>query len=183
MKFPMSQPQLPDNVLLIASLFSPEKGIVDQTIAQLEGAFGPVAWISPEMFFDRTRYYEREMGWPLYRRFAAFQELMPPEDLVEIKLKTNAIEAGYLVEGKRQVNVDPGYISAERLILATGKNYIHRVYLGRGIYADLTLIFRRGSFRPLEWTYRDYAEPDMIYMFNELRRMYMEKRREMKRID
>ena len=179
----MSQPQLPDKVFIMASLFSPDKGVVDQVIARLERTFGPVAWVSPGMFFDRTRYYEREMGWPLYRRFIAFQELTAPEDLVDIKLKTNAIEAGYLVQGKRQVNIDPGYISAERLILATGKNYVHRVYLCKGIYADLTLIFKKGSFRPLEWTYRDYADPDMIHMFNELRRIYMEKRREMKRID
>lgn len=135
------------------------------------------------MFFDRTQYYAREMGWPLYRRFVSFEELISPETLVELKLTTNAIENEYLFQGNRQVNIDPGYISAERLILSTGKNYVHRVYLGKGIYADLTLVFKRGSFRPLEWTYRDYSAPEMIAYFNELRSAYMEKRREMKRID
>jgi hypothetical protein len=167
----------------MASLFSPEKGMIDKTVDELAEVCGPVAWVSPEMFFDRTRYYEREMGWPLYRRFVAFEELIGPEALVDIKLATNEIEAGHLVEACRRVNIDPGYISAERLILATGKNYIHRVYLGRGIYADLTLVFKRGSFQTLEWTYPDYATPEMIGMFNALRQDYMEKLREMKRID
>lgn len=135
------------------------------------------------MLFDRTRYYAREMGWPLYRRFVCFEELISPETLVDVKVTTNAIEGGYLIQGNRQVNIDPGYISAERLVLATGKNYVHRVYIGKGIYADLTLVFMRGSFRPLEWTYGDYSAPEMIAYFNELRSAYMEKLRETKRID
>jgi hypothetical protein len=71
----------------------------------------------------------------------------------------------------------------ERLILATGKNYVHRVYLSKGIYADLTLIFRKGSFRPVKWTYPDYATPELIGFFNEIRKKYMEQLREMKRLD
>jgi len=109
--------------------------------------------------------------------------LIHPEALVEVKLQTNEIENAYLTRGNRRINIDPGYISPERLILATGKNYIHRVYLTKGIYADLTLIFKKGSFRPLEWTYRDYADPEMIGYLNELREAYMEKLREIKRID
>jgi hypothetical protein len=179
----MSQPHPPDKVLLVASLFSPQKEMIDRTIDQLKERCGPVAWVSPEMFFDRTRYYEREMGWPLHRRFVAFEDLIPPETLVDVKLAAHDIESRSLVEGNRQVNIDPGYISAERLVLATGKNYIHRVYLAKGIYADLTLIFKRGSFRPLEWTYPDYANAEMVAMFNEWRQGYMEKLREMKRID
>jgi hypothetical protein len=179
----MSHPHSPEKVLLISSLFSPERGVIDRAIAQLSDTYGSVEWVSPEMFFDRTRYYAREMGWPLYRRFVSFEELISPETLVDVKLTTNAVENRYLLDGNRQVNIDPGYISAERLVLATGKNYVHRVYLAEGIYADLTLIFKRGSFRPLEWTYPDYSAPEMIAVFNELRRVYMEKLREMKRID
>jgi hypothetical protein len=179
----MSHPHPPEKVLLISSLFSPEKGVIDRAIAQLSETYGSVEWVSPEMLFDRTRYYAREMGWPLYRRFVSFEELIFPETLADVKLTTNAVESGYLIKGNRQVNIDPGYISAERLVLATGKNYVHRIYLAEGVYADLTLIFKRGSFRPLEWTYPDYSAPEMIAVFNELRRLYMEKLREMKRID
>jgi len=179
----MSHPHAPDKVLLISSLFSPDRGVIDRVLARISEQYGPIERISEEMFFDRTRYYEREMGWPLYRRFISFEALISPETLVEVKLTTHAIENDYLNQGNRLINIDPGYISPERLILATGKNYVHRVYLGKGIYADLTLLFKRGSFRPLEWTYRDYSAPEMIAYFNELRHAYMEKLREMKRID
>ncbi|MBW1804141.1 MAG: DUF4416 family protein [Deltaproteobacteria bacterium] len=84
----------------------------------------------------------------------------------------NALEQHYLVRGKRRVNIDPGYISMERLVLATGKNYTHRIYLAGGIYADLTLVFHKGSFKPLEWTYKDYATPEVIGFFNALRDRY-----------
>ena len=179
----MSCPHKSGQVKLISSLFSPEKTVIDRVIVQMSEIYGPIDWSSPEMFFDRTKYYAKEMGWPLHRRFVSFKELIPPETLVEVKLKTNEIENGYLTRGNRQINIDPGYMSLERLILATGKNYIHRVYLTKGIYADLTLIFKRGSFRPLEWTYRDYSDPEVIEYFNELRKNYMEKLRELKRID
>jgi len=178
----MSHPREPDNVKLIASLFSPDKEIIDRTIGEVTDIFGPVDWISPELFFDRTEYYAKEMGWPLHRRFVSFEELVALERLVEIKLKTNEVERRYLREGKRLVNIDPGCISAERLILVTGKNYIHRVYLAKGIYADLTLVFKGGSFRSLEWTYKDYSDPKMIEYFNRIRMEYMKRLKEMKRV-
>jgi hypothetical protein len=172
----MSHPREPENVKLISSLFSPDDGLIDVVITQLAAISGPVDWVSPVINFDRTRYYQREMGWPLYRRFVSFENLVPPEKLVEFKLKTNEIEQQHLVNGNRRINIDPGYISAERLILATGKNYIHRVYLSQGIYADLTLIFDKGCFTPLKWTYPDYADQAIIELFNGVRERYMKQR-------
>lgn len=168
----MSHPQEPDHVKLISSLFSPDKDLIGRVISELEKSIDSVDCISAECFFDRTQYYAREMGWPLHRRFISFDKLVPPDHLVEIKLKTNDIEQQYLYEEKRLVNIDPGYISLERLVLATGKNYVHRVYLSKGIYADLTLVFQRGSFRPLKWTYPDYADPEVITLFNGMRKRY-----------
>lgn len=179
----MSQPHDPSPAKLMASLFSPEEDLVDQVVQELAEILGPLDWVSPPLMFDRTRYYAREMGWPLHRRFVAASELVPPERLVDIKLRTNLLEEQYTLEGQRRINIDPGYLTAERLILATGKNYLHRVYLGRGIFADLTLLFKRGSFVPLPWTYPDYAEPSLIAMLNALRARYMEQLKEMRRID
>ena len=179
----MSVPREPDKVNLIVSVFSPEKGAIHRVMEELEEEFGSMDWLGPEIFFDRTRYYEREMGWPLHRRFVSFENLIAPEDLVDVKLKTNEIEKRHMSGDSRLVNIDPGYISPERLVLATGKNYTHRIYLRKGIYADLTLVFKRGSFRALEWTYRDYSDPEMTEVFNGLRRAYMEKLRGLKRID
>ena len=168
----MSRPLEADDVKLISSLFTARKALIDRVISELEGLLGPADWISPALLFDRTRYYEKEMGWPLHRRFISFQKLVRPEDLIQIKLTTNDLEKRYLRDGKREVNIDPGYISLERLVLATGKNYTHRIYLSRGVYGDLTLVFRKGTFTPLQWTYRDYADPEIIRYFNGIREAY-----------
>lgn len=168
----MSTPKDPDAVKLVASLFSPEERILEEVILALQAAHGPTDWVSPPLYFDRTRYYEKEMGWPLHRRFASFKRLIRPEAIVEVKLQTNELEKRYLQEGRRKVNIDPGYVALERLVLATGKNYTHRMYLSKGIYADLTLVFHQGSFQTLAWTYRDYADSVVIGYFNDLRERY-----------
>ncbi len=173
----MSHPHEPDHVKHISSLFSPERGLINRIIGQLSDIYGPIDWTSPELFFDRTKYYAREMGWPLYRRFISFEKLVPPDNLIEIKLKTNEIEQQHLQDGNRKINIDPGYVSLERLVLATGKNYVHRIYLAKGIYADLTLVFQRGSFRPLKWTYPDYADSKIVGFFNEERKRYLKQLR------
>ena len=176
----MSKPKEPDNVKLISSIFSPEKSLIMKIIEELEKRFGPIEWISPELFFDKSKYYAKEMGWPLYRRFISFRDLIKPESIVSIKLYTNKIEDKYSVNGNRRVNIDPGYICLERLVLVTGKNYTHRIYLSNGIYADLTLIYKKKSFRPLDWTYPDYADPTIISYFNEIRQRYIEQLRKKK---
>lgn len=169
----MSHPRNPDDVKLVSSLFSSETRVIEAALAELGELFGLADCVSGELLFDRTRYYAREMGWPLHRRFVSFGSLVPPERLVDIKLETNRLEQRGLREGCRRVNIDPGILSAERLVLATGKNYAHRIYLSRGIYAELTLLFRRGSYQPLPWTYPDYADPRTIDFFNGVRERYM----------
>ena len=173
----MSQPREPEKVKLISSIFSPEELLIDQVISHMLNAFGPTDWVSPPLPFDRARYYEREMGWPLYRRFITFEQLIHPDQIVRIKLETNDIEQRHEQAGRRSVNIDPGYVSLERLVLATGKNYTHRIYLSHGIYADLTLVYQKGSFRPLVWTYKDYADLQVIQWFNELRERYKQQLR------
>jgi hypothetical protein len=168
----VSAPKEADDVKLVVSLFSPEEKTLEEVILKLQRMFGPSDWRSPPLFFDRTRYYEKEMGWPLHRRFLSFANLIRPEAIVAIKLQTNEVEKEYLQEGKRRVNIDPGYVALERLVLATGKNYTHRMYLSKGIYADLTLVFHQGSFQTLAWTYRDYADPVVIGYFNDIREHY-----------
>ena len=168
----MSEPKDADDVKLVASLFSPEEKTLEEVTLELQAAYGSTDWVSPPLFFDRTRYYEKEMGWPLHRRFVSFELLIRPEAIVEIKLQTNELEKRDLQEGKRKINIDPGYVSLERLVLATGKNYTHRIHLSKGIYADLTLVFHQGSFQTLAWTYRDYADPVVIGYFNNIRNHY-----------
>ena len=168
----MSIPCESEDVKLFISLFSSQKDLINVVINKLEELWGQTDWVSPELFFDRTQYYAKEMGWPLHRKFITFKELISPEVIVDIKLTSNKLEEEYVQEGRRQINIDPGYISLERLVLATGKNYTHRIYLSKGIYADLTLVFNKGSFRPLEWTYKDYSDPEIINFLNEKREQY-----------
>jgi hypothetical protein len=102
-----------------------------------------------------------------------FQDLVSPGTLARVKLMTNRLERDHTVGGRRRANLDPGYLTLERFVLATGKNYTHRIYLSRGIYADLTLIYTRGDLRPLPWTYPDYAAPDMIHFLGQVRQKYV----------
>jgi hypothetical protein len=178
----MSEPRDPHPVKLLMSLFSSEEDLPNAVIPRLEETYGSTDWRSPALLFDRTTYYAREMGWPLHRRFVSFESLIPPERLVEVKLDTNALEKQYLRGGSRRINIDPGYLAPERLVLATGKNYTHRIYLAKGIYADLTLVFYKGAFKALPWTYRDYADAGLLRHFQAVRLRYMDQLREMGRL-
>ncbi len=135
--------------------------------------FGAIDMVSLWFPFDFTTYYAPEMGSPLFRRVLAFKTLIQQTGLVDIKLATNEIERAYSAGGKRRVNLDPGYLVHERLVLATGKNYSHRIYLDKGIYADLTLTYRRGAFEALPWTYPDYAHYHLMSFLERVRKKYV----------
>jgi hypothetical protein len=155
------------------SLITSNDFILHQVLEVLVRRYGEIDFKSDVLPFDLTNYYTKEMGEKLFRRLVAFHPLIPRESLVAIKRETNEIEETYSVEDRRRINIDPGYISAEHLILATTKGYTHRPYLGAGIYADLTLIYERGEFRPLKWTYPDYASPKMRELLTHLRKRYV----------
>ena len=174
----MSTPKEAKKVKLISSLFSSEEVLIEKVIKQMEGYFGPVDWVSEKLVFNRTRYYAKEMGGDLLRRFISFSKLIKTDSIVDIKLMTNKIENEHLVDKRRKINIDPGYTSLERLVLATGKNYVHRIYLTKGIYADLTLVFHAGTFMPLAWTFPDYADEKVIGCFNMVRNCYLQSLRE-----
>jgi hypothetical protein len=112
------------------------------------------------------------MGHPLYRRMLVFEDLIDQDRLAAIKVRTNKLEQDYAVDEKRRVNLDPGYLLLERFVLATGKNYTHRISIGRSIYADLTLIFEDGDYQPLVWTYPDYSDRKMRSFLHQVRRKY-----------
>ena len=170
----MSLPQTPDPAKLFVSAIYADADRFARCREKLEARFGRCDYESKEIAFVRTHYYEDEMGALLFRRFLSFRELVRPEALPEIKLFTNALEAEAAEQDQRRINLDPGYLNRYHFILATGKSAAHRPYLGRGIYADLTLIYESGSFQPRPWTYPDYAEAAVIAMLNRLREVYKE---------
>ncbi len=169
----MSDPQPPEAVKLIASLFSGHKQLLGDAVQALSGRYGRADFISAPKPFAYTDYYEREFGDSLVRRFIAFERLIRPEALPEVKLWTNALEKRLSAGGRRRVNIDPGYLAKAHLILATGKGYTHRPHLREGIYADLTLIYRDKSFHSLPWTYPDYAGGEVIGMLTRIREKYL----------
>ena len=165
----MSIPQPPQPAKLVVGCFMQAQRRFAAVIEDLIAEFGEVDLISPWFKFDHTDYYSPEMGAPLFRRVTAFKDLIQQEDLPEIKLRTNAIEKKYVQDARRTVNIDPGYLLRERFVLATGKNFSHRIYIGKGIYADLTLVFYKDEFRTLDWTYPDYADKKMRAFLKRLR--------------
>jgi hypothetical protein len=165
---------VPKPVKLIMSVIASDRRLFPAVSGVLAARYGGVDFESAILPFDCTQYYAREMGKGLLRRFCTFQPLIPRELLKRIKRETNEIEETFAVAGKRRINIDPGYICAEHLILATTKGYTHRPYLGEGIYADLTLIYGTGEFRPLEWTYPDYASAPIREILQGIRRRYLQ---------
>jgi hypothetical protein len=165
----MSSPREPHRAKLIVGLLFREAGVQQKTLAALSDRFGPIDFLTEPRPFTYTDYYESEMGSSLLRQTGSFAQPVQPDALADIKLLTHNLELQWSIENRRQVNIDPGLLSEERVVLATGKNYTHRIYLRNGVYADLTLIYQKGSYRPLAWTYPDYCEPDLLYFFGVLR--------------
>jgi hypothetical protein len=140
---------------------------------KLKRKFGKIDFQSEPIDFNYTAYYEKEMGVGLKRRFVSFSKLIPIQDLYRIKLYTNRLEAKFLNSGARRVNIDPGYVDLAKLVLASTKDYAHRIYLRKGIFAEITLSYRSNSFVPNAWTYPDYCSQEYIDIFNNIRKLYV----------
>jgi hypothetical protein len=171
----MGKPKEPQPAKLFMSLIALENDIFQQGVQDLCATLGETDTISQRFPFDFTDYYMQEMGKPLYRHFITFERLISIPALPDIKQATNHLEEKYAApNGNRRINLDPGYICMEHVILATTKGYTHRPYLRDGIYVDLTLIYQNKSFQPLEWTYPDYRQEEVIALFNQFRKKYLE---------
>ncbi|MBI3271855.1 MAG: DUF4416 family protein [Planctomycetes bacterium] len=171
----MGSVQLPPPAILVVGILAAAE--VDLAAAEqaLEQRFGAVEGRSPTWPFHYTRYYERAMGPRLLRRFLHFERRIDPSALPEAKLATQELERAF-AEGRgassstvRPVNLDPGYFTAAKLVLASTKENSHRVYLAKGIYAEVTLAFRNGAFEAYAWTYPDYKSEEYRSYFLELR--------------
>ena len=169
----MSIPRPPKPAKLVISIFLKDKDLINSLTDELSQKFGNIDIISDWMSFDYTSYYESEMGTPLFRKMISFTNLIEQSRLSEIKLETNKLELKLSKDKKRRVNIDPGYLLLERFVLATGKNFTHRIYIGNKIYADLTLIYTKGDFKTLAWTYPDYADKPVITFLNKVRNQYI----------
>lgn len=157
--------------LIIGFIFS-EGNVLENTLRILKRRFGPTDYESQIMPFTHTDYYDREMGKGLKRKFIAFQRLIRPEKLCAVKVFTNRIEAKFSKGGLRLINIDCGYVDLAKLVLASTKDFRHRLYLGKGIFAEITLFYQDKSYHYWDWTFPDYRTQDYINIFNEIRRLY-----------
>ena len=157
--------------LFIGFIFGKEE-VYLKTKHILERKFGQSDFQSQTLPFNHTQYYEKEFGQGLLRKFLSFKKLIPPEKLAQIKIITNKIEARLSKQGRRQINIDPGILNLSKIILASTKDYKHRIYLASGIYAEVTLYYQNKSFQSWEWTYPDYKTPEYIQIFNQIRDIY-----------
>ena len=169
----MSVPKIPDPAKLVMSVFMKQKPLFESVFPLLETIGGPVDLVSKWLEFDFTNYYHKEMGHPLFRRILAFKSLMDQADLSKIKQATNAAEQQFVTDRQRRINIDPGYLLPSRFVLATGKDYAHRIYIGDHMYADLTLMYIGKQFVPLDWTYPDYRSKEIIRFLEQVRDKYL----------
>ena len=173
----MSKLEEPPFVMLFCSIIYGSKSGFESCINELTNEYGDIGLKSSKLDFKSSEYYREEMGEELFRQFVGFRELISRDRIVDIKILADTLEKKFSEDGRRTVNIDPGYLSAEHLILSTGKAYAHRPYLGKGVYADLTLVYRDNRFDSLEWTYPDYKTDIIQSYFYELRKLYLDRLR------
>ncbi len=151
----------PRSALLVASVFSAFSQALDEARTALIGHLGPPGPVLGPFPFTETGYYRATMGDPLQRCLMSFERPAALDALPELKRWTNDLEARFPGRPEfpvpRPVNIDPGYVTLGKLVLASTKDHAHRLYLGEGIYGEVTLWYRNGRWETWPWTYPDYA--------------------------
>lgn len=166
-------------VKLFAGILINDLNLIDHILNILSKKFGKIDYKSTPILFTYTDYYNKEMGEKIWRFYISFDKLIYGYELGKIKLITNNIEKKFSKNNKRNVNIDPGYVSLANLVLATTKNYSHRIPLNKKIYAEVTLIYENKKFNTLPWTYPDYADQNNIIHFENIRNL-LKKRLDLK---
>lgn len=164
----------PSKVKMIAALLWNETVVISNVYDRLEKEWGSIDARSTVYDFTHTGYYKDEFGQQLKKQFVSFEKLADIDAMPDIKILGNKIEDEFNFGGKRTVNIDPGYIANAKLVMPTTKNLPHRVYIGKKIYADLQLIYKKPTFHTILWTFADYKEPFNLEFFNKVRDRYME---------
>ena len=165
---------------LIIGVIYHEKEILDKALDILVSEFGEIEDVSEEFSFSEefSNYYDGEIGGEGMRRIYSFQRLVDPSLQADIKIRTNEIEAEFSIDGKRKINLDPGFINHGRLMLATTKETGFRVPLKDGIYTELTLFWARGGWQKFPWSYRDYQSERVQKFITKVRKTYLSQRKE-----
>ena len=169
----MGQPTPHSPALLLLAAFSRHGEALDWARRRAEEAWGPVAMESPAFEFTETAYYEPTMGPGIRKQFFTFARPFDPAELIDVKLTTNDWEVAYArAAGRaepRPLNLDPGYLTLGKLVLASTKDFAHRIYLGRGVYAEVTLFYKHHRWAHHDYTFADYRRADYQQFFTQCR--------------
>ena len=158
----------------VGALYSSES-LLEKSVRLLTERFSPTDLVSDSFPFDNTNYYDAEMGTPIFRKFFSFSDLISPGFLAEAKLITNDFEDSLTVKDRRKVNLDIGYMDYDKVVLGSAKYGIHKVYLDKGIYADMALHYEKGSYSPYPWAFMDFKFPDYYPFFLKMRIIYKDR--------
>jgi hypothetical protein len=167
---------IPDKAKLIIGLIFTADFNIKELEKKLEKGFSSVDYRSAQLDFNYTDYYAPEMGDNLKRQFLSFKKLIDPAELTSIKNKAIALEENFKRAGCRAANIDPGYILPSKLVLASTKNFYHRIYTGEGIFQEITLNYTGGGFRDYPWTFPDYRTLEYKEILTDIRKIYMVQR-------
>ncbi len=161
-----------EKVKLVIPVLFTDLAFLEKAKKELLLSFGEMDFESEFFPFTFTDYYKSEMGSSILRIFYSFKDLIEIPDLVQIKKETNRIELELAIQDKRKMNLDPGYMELGKFVLATTKDQQHRLYMGEGIYEEITLYFRDKEWRSREWTYPDYQSPKYKEILMKIREIY-----------
>jgi L-rhamnose isomerase len=164
-------PTCPEKAVFFVGSFFSDGEVFSHVEQILRDKFGEVLYRSPLMSWNYSDYYNQELGVPLCRNFIFFQTVIDPSRLAEAKIITKGIEEIFSRERRRRINLDPGYMTLAKVVLASKKNYSHRIYIGKGVYAELELFYSGGVFNPLPYTYSDYREKAYLDIFSRARKI------------
>lgn len=177
----MGEEKQPPKVKLFFGLLFTDEEILARVEKRIINDYGEIDRKSEIVPFDKTSYYVKEMGEVILRAFISVQPLIDVDNLPSVKLQTNVLEKLFAhPEGRRRINIDPGYLCLSKVVLATTKDYDHRLYLGKKIYGEVTLHYKGNdkSYGAWEWTYPDYKDLTSLEFFNHIRGIYKEQLRE-----
>ena len=171
----MGEIHTPLPVKLFVGVLTSLPQIVPKAESRLVELFGAVDLRSESFLFDRTHYYDEEMGTPIYRCFLSFEKLIEPSEIAAAKVKTNELEPAFASDYpsiQRPINLDPGYLEQSKIVLASTKNFYHRLLISEKIYAEVTLHFKEGAWHSFPWTFPDFKTNRYHPFFTTLRDLY-----------
>lgn len=166
------KPSDPVPVKLFIGILYNNTDLLERALHLITTKFGEIDYRSPAFEFTITDYYKEEIGWPIHRKFISLKKLINPGEIARIKIATNQIEEQMAVAGKRKVNLDPGYMDYNKVILASAKYNSQKIYLDLGIYADPTLWYEKGEFKPYPFAFPDFKTDLYNTTFLHIRALY-----------